>query len=224
MSVLALALKDLKVDYRSKQLWGVLILLSLVIVLAFRFAFPEGELTRTASADLVSSGLWISFSFSAILGMYTAFQKEKENDALTGLRLCPVDGGEIFFGKMLAVLVAVGTIDLLSVILFGVFFNFDYGGRLLEILALSLLGSLALASVGTLIGGLTVHVRGGEVLLPILMLPLVTFTIIMPGIAATRSLLSGGTTEALAQLGFIVGAFIVYTAIGYAAFDYILEE
>ncbi len=221
---LVLAGKDLRAELRSKEMVSAMFLFSLLMVLAFRFGF-EGSVDSGAVslADLASSALWICFSFAAIIGMHTTFAKEKDRETLDGLLLCPVDRSSIFLGKVLANLVLVFLVDLLSILFFALFFSYDYSGNALAVTAIAFIGTLSLVLVGTLVAAISVNARAREVLLPVLLIPLIAFSVIIPSVSATKKAISGDISGAAGEIQSILGFAVVFGAVGFFTFDYVLE-
>jgi len=221
---LFLAAKDLRIELRSREMLVVMFLFSLIIVLAFRFAFYDSDLgTVVPLEDLAPAALWICFSFAVIIGMHAAFERERDRETLDGLLLCPVDRSTIFVGKVLSNLVIVFVVNLLSIMFFSLFFSYDFGGNVIAVIAISFLGTVSLVLVGTLVAAISINARARAALLPILLLPLIAFTVIMPAVIATRDAILGGISDALQEIQFIAGFAILFAVIGYLTFDYILE-
>ncbi len=221
---LHLAAKDLKIELRSKEMLSAMFLFALLMVLAFRFAFDDSVASGSLPMeDLAASALWICFSFAAIVGMHTSFAKEKDRETLEGLLLCPVDRGAIFIGKTLSNLVLVFIVDVLSIVFFALFFSYDFNGNAGSVIALAFLGTLTLVLVGTLVAAISVNSRAREVLLPILLIPLIAFTVIIPSVAATRKAIAGGLSDSVGEIQSIAAFAVVFAAIGYLTIDYVLE-
>ena len=221
---LHLAAKDLKVELRSKEMLGAMFLFSLLMVLAFRFAFDDSVANGSLPMeDLASSALWICFSFAAIVGMHTSFAKEKDRETLEGLLLCPIDRSAIFMGKALANLVLVFVVDILSIGFFALFFSYDYDGNAIAVIGITFLGTLTLVLVGTLVAAISVNTRAREVLLPILLIPLIAFSVIIPCVSATKNAITGNLSESVGEIQSLVGFAVIFAAIGYLTIDYVLE-
>jgi len=219
-----IAAKDLKVELRSKEMMSAMFLFSLLIVLAFRFAFGNDvELDPEKMTDLAASALWICFSFAAIVGMYTSFAKEKDRETLEGLLLCPIDRSEIFVGKFLSNLAIVFFVDVVSIAFFALFFAFDYGGNAASVLLVTLIGTVGLVLVGTIVAAISVHGRAREALLPILLIPLIAFSVIVPCVSATRKAVNGDIAESVGELESIAGFAVIFGVIGYLSIEYVLE-
>lgn len=221
---LTLAAKDIKIELRSKEMVSAMFLFSLLIVLAIRFGFADSLSGEGFSiADLASSALWICFSFAAIIGMHTSFAKEKDRETLDGLLLCPIDRSSIFLGKVASNLVLVFIVDLLAILFFALFFAYDFGGNMAAVIVIALVGTLSLVLVGTIVGAISVNARAREVLLPILLIPLIAFTVIIPSVSATRKAISGDLSEAVGEIQSILGFAAIFGAVGYFTFDYVME-
>ena len=219
-----LAAKDLKVELRSKEMLSAMFLFSLLMVLAFRFAFEDSVASGIVSLDdLAPAALWICFSFAAILGMHTAFAKEKDRETLDGLLLCPVERSVLFVGKTMSSFVVVFIVDLLTILFFSLFFSYDYGGHALEILAIALIGTVTLVLIGTLVAAVSVNTRAREVLLPVLLIPLIAFSVIIPCVTATGNAIAGDLSESVRDIVSIAGFAVVFAVVGYLTFDYLLE-
>jgi len=223
-AALHLAAKDLKVELRSKEMISAMFLFSLLIVLAFRFAFGEDlDSDPEKMTDLAASALWICFSFAAIVGMHTSFAKEKDRETLEGLLLCPIDRSEIFLGKVLSNLAIVFIVDALSILFFALFFSYDYGGNVAAVILVALVGTMGLVLVGTLVAAISVNGRAREALLPILLIPLIAFSVIVPCVSATRNAMNGDLAESVGEIESIVGFAVIFGAIGYFSIEYVLE-
>ncbi len=221
---LAIASKDLRVELRSKEMLSAMFLFSLLMVLAFRFAFSNAVASGLTSVeDLAAAALWICFSFAAVLGMHASFAKEKDRETLEGLLLAPVDRSSVYLGNALSNLIIVFAVDLLSIAFFALFFSFDFGGHMLEVIAIALLGTVALVLVGTLVAAISVNARAREVLLPVLLVPLIAFSVIIPSVSATKNAISGNLLASSGEIQVIVAFALVFAAIGYFTIDYVLE-
>lgn len=223
-AALHLAAKDLRIELRSKEMISSMFLFAVLMIIAFRFAFADAVDSGAVSMpELATSALWICFSFAAIIGMYTSFAKEKDRETLEGLLLAPIDRSEIYLGKALSNLTIVFMVDLLSIAFFGLFFSFDFGGQSIAVIGLAFLGTVALVLVGTLVAGISVNTRGREVLLPVLLIPLIAFSVIVPSVSATRSAIAGDLSGSVPELGMIAAFAVIFASVGYLTFDYVLE-
>ncbi len=227
---LTIAKKDIKTEFRTREMIFSMVVFSLLIIMAFRFAF-EFYLEESAAASvseevlpLVSPILWVTFCFAGMLGLLTSFAKEKDRGTLDGLMLVPMDRSAIYFGKVLSNFFLILIVDIASVVFFSLFFAFDYNGNAIPVFSVILLGTFGFVVIGTLISSISVNARGREVLFAILLIPLILFTVLLPSITATSLALEGRIMDAQVELR-LLGAFAaVYIAMGYALFNFVLEE
>jgi len=220
----ALAAKDLKVEARSKEMVGVMLLFSLLIIMAFRFAFADSLSSGSINmAELASASLWICFSFAAITGIYATFEKERQSGTMEALMLCPVDRGTLFAGKAIANLILVLVVNSFSLAMFSLFFSYDFSGGTVEVFLVMLTGTSAIVLIGTLVAAIASATRSGAALFPIISIPLVIFAVILPAVSATRFAIIGDHSGLMAQLQPLLGFAVLFGAAGYFLIDYVLE-
>jgi heme exporter protein B len=221
---LALAAKDLRVELRSKEMLGVMLLFSLLIILAFRFAFASSVQAGTVDmAELSAASLWICFSFAAVTGIYATFDKERQSGTMEALLLCPVERGTLFAGKALTNLILVTLVNLASLGMFSVFFSYGYSGAAAEMALVMLAGTTAIVLIGTLVAAIASATRSGAALFPIVSIPLVIFAVMLPAVSASRLAILGDTSAMLGQLQPILGFALLFAVAGYFLIDYVLE-
>ncbi|UCF08307.1 MAG: heme exporter protein CcmB [Thermoplasmata archaeon] len=227
---ITIARKDIKTEFRTREMIFSMVVFSLLIIMAFRFAFEFylEDSTVTSGPEeilpLVSPILWVTFCFAGMLGLLTSFAKEKDRGSLDGLMLCPMDRSAIYFGKVLSNFFLILIVDITSVIFFWGFFSFDFQGNIASVMIVILLGTFCYVVIGTLISSISVNARGKEVLFAILLIPLILFTVLLPSITATSMALEGRIMDAMPELR-LLGAFaLIYVAMGYVLFNFVLEE
>lgn len=227
---LLIAQKDLKIELRTREMITPMLILSLLIILAFKFTFMYYEIEKEAlynplTIDIfISPILWVTFCSAGMTAIFSSFAKEKNRDTLKGLMLCPVDRAAIYFGKVISHFILILIMNITSVILFALFFSFDYNGYFVSFFAVLLLGTISFVTIGTLVSGFNVNVKAKKMLLPLFFVPLILFTAIIPSIVATSKALEGKIIEAIPEFR-IMGMFIViYIAIAYLLFEKVLHE
>ncbi len=222
--ILTIAWKDLKIELRTKHMLNTMIIFVLMIILSFKFALSaiEPEIDANIVAPAV---LWITFTFAGMYGLTASFGKEKDKETINGLLLCPVDRVAIYLGKVISNLILLIIIAITSFILFAVFFSYSYGGNIGYLILIMILGTSGFVIIGTLISAISVNTKSREVLLPIMLIPLVIFTIIMPSITATSNILNSGSfSNIFEQIRLLATFDIVYFIVGIILFEYIIEE
>ena len=219
--MLAILLKDLQIELRTKETLAALLLLGLLTLVVLSFAFDPSSPLRAAAAPGV---LWVALIFAGTLGMNRSLLREREHDCLHGLLLAPLDRGTIYLAKTAANFLFMVAAQIVLLPLFVFFFNLPLGSTIARLTPVLLLGVLGFAAVGTLFAAVSLRTRAREVMLPLLMLPLAA-PLVIAGIQASTQLLAGEGLDAVAHWLRLIGAFdVVFLVVGWLAFEYVVEE
>ena len=212
--------KDVLSERRSKESLNALVFFSLLLLFVFQFALgPERARVEAALPGL----LWLGFILSGLLAFGRTFLIERENDCWEGLVLTPGDKSAIYLGKLAGNVLVMVVVEVVLVALFAVFFAIDFTPFLLGLAAVLALGTLGLASVGTLFGAVTAQMRARELLFPVLLLPAVV-PVLLASVSATKTVLAGEPlAEAAAWLKLLAAADLVYLVVGVLTFEFVLE-
>lgn len=218
--VSAIVVKDIVIELRSKESLSSMMTFGLLVVVVFNFAFePTG-----AERELIAPGvLWIAFAFAGMIGLNRSLSMEIDNDCLQGLLLAPLDRGDLYLGKVASNFVFMMIADLLVLPVFVVFYNLSFDVRLVWIAAIAALGTLAFASIGTILSAISANTRMKEVMLPVLQIPL-TFPVIIAAVEASSMVLSDDRAGISIWFYLLAGFTIVYLTTSYLAFEYVVEE
>ena len=209
--VLIIAAKDLRAELRTKEAVNAALAFALVILLLFSFAFdPSAETTRDISGGL----LWIVFAFAGVLVLNRSFVRELPNDCLDALIAAPIPGAALFLGKVLANYVLVLAVELVSLPVFGVFYNVPWASQFWQLMLVVALGTWGLTVIGTIFSALTVNIRLREVMLPMLIYPIM-IPALMGAMQLTSDLVVGKPIGAdnVSWLKMLVGFDVIYTAV-----------
>lgn len=218
-AVRAIVWKDLAAEMRSRELLSAMGAFALLVILIFNFSL---ELDARTRVTVTSGVLWVTFVFAGTLGLNRSMAVEKENGCLDGLLLTPVDRTVIFFGKAIGNLIIMFVVELIILPVYSILYNTNLlnPGLILVIV----LGSIGYAAVGTLLASMAVHTRTRDILLPILLFPLV-FPILLPAVRASSFFLQAYEMEFIwPQLNMLISVDVIYIALAYALFDYVVEE
>ena len=162
--------KDVLSERRSKESLNALVFFALLLLFVFQFTLgPERARVEAALPGL----LWLGFILSGLLAFGRTFLVERENDCWEGLVLTPGDKSAIYVGKLAGNVLLMAVVEAVLLVLFAVFFGFDFTGVLPALALVFALGTLGLAAVGTLFGAITAQMRARELLFPVLLLPAV---------------------------------------------------
>jgi heme exporter protein B len=212
--------KDVLAERRSKESLNALLFFSLLLLFVFQFALgPERARVEAALPGL----LWLGFILSGLLAFGRTFLIERENDCWEGLVLTPGDKSAIYLGKLAGNVLVMIVVEVVLIALFAVFFAIDFTPFLPGLAAVLALGTLGLASVGTLFGAVTAQMRARELLFPVLLLPAVV-PVLLASVSATQTVLAGEPlADAAAWLKLLAAADLVYLVVGVLTFEFVLE-
>ena len=214
--------KDLRSELRTLQSLPAMALFAITSFVIFRFGLNRTSL----SGSLASGVLWATLLFAAVLGINRLFVAEREEGGFDAIRLAPIDRTVLFAAKAAALLVYLAVLELIAVPVFAAFF-LDSAAGLPALAGVLLLLDLGLAATGTLISSMAVNSRARDLLVPLVLLPLVVPLMIAAAGAASELLEAGGPQYPgkfgtwLAVLGLYD---LVFLLVGYAVFDFLLED
>ena len=164
----AMTRRDLRLAMRRRADIVSALFFFIIVVSLFPLGVgPEPELLR----KLAPGVLWVAALLSTMLSLPRLFADDHRDGTLEQLALAPQPLALIVLGKVLAHWLVSGLPLALLAPLLGLQFNLS--GDALWMLSLSLLiGTPALSGIGAIGAALTLGVRGGGVLLSLLVLPL----------------------------------------------------
>ncbi len=217
--VWAITLKDLRAEFRAKEIVLTMAAFSILAVIVFGLAFD----LRVPESAMVAPGVfWVTVLFGGVLGLNRAFGAEADRGSLAALLLAPMDRSAIYFGKLLAGFIFMLIVDALVLPVILVIFDVSLF-QPLNLLGI-FLGTLGYMAVGTLFAALTANTRARESMLPILLLP-VMVPVFVAGVGLSSALIDGRTMDAVARwLLMIAGYDLLFLTIAYLVFDMIWEE
>jgi heme exporter protein B len=215
----AIIRKDLAAEWRTRELFTAMLIFSMLVILIFNFAL---ELDARARATVTSGVLWVTFAFAGTLGLNRSMATEKDRGCLDGLLLAPVDRAAIYFGKAIGNLIFMLIVELIVLPIYSVLYNTNlfHPGLLLVVL----LGSIGYVAVGTLLSTMAVQTRTRDILLPILLFPLV-IPVLIAAVKASGGFLQGfAFSEVQNWINLLVVYDVIFIAIAFMIFDYVVEE
>jgi heme exporter protein B len=218
-AIAAVAWKDLAAEFRSRELFSAMLVFSLLVILIFNFAL---ELDIKTRQSVTAGVLWVTFAFAGTLGLSRSMTIEKDQGSLDGLLLAPVDRSAIYFGKVISNLAFMLIVEAIVLPIYSVLYNVNlFSPGLLLVL---LLGSVGYIVVGTLLAAMAVQSRTRDVLLPILLFPVV-IPVLIAAVKASGGFLTGDTFANIRPwLNLLIVYDVIFTAIAFMVFDYVVEE
>ena len=215
-----IAVKDLRNEWKSKQTIGMMIIFSSLVILIFSFAFDP---TNNTVKAIIPGLIWVITIFAGLLGLNRSFISEQENDCLTGLRVAPIDPSSIFLGKVLANLLFVIIVQLISIPILFLLFDYRFTGSMIWFLLIVLVATFGFIIVGTFLSALASNAKNSEMLLPVLLLPLLS-PLMIAAVQATKIVLEqDGIKDAISWLQLMAGYDLLFFAACFFLFDYLME-
>ncbi len=215
-AMFAIIRKDLRAEFRSKELVSSMTLFTLLSVLVFSFAL---ELDRTARQEVISGVLWVTLVFASILGLNRSLMNEREQGSMDAMMLAPINRTAVYAGKVVGNYAFTLVIGLILLPVMTVLYNLNLTQP--PLLLLLALGTFGLAAMGTLLAAMTVQTRSRETLLPLAMLP-TTLPIVLTVVRASSGILTGEL-----EIGWFVTLALIdllYLGLGLILFEYVVED
>jgi heme exporter protein B len=213
--------KDLRIELRTLQSVPAMALFAITTFVLFRFGLDRESLSGSLAAGVILA----TVLFAAILAINRLFVAEREEGGFDAIRLAPVDPAALYAAKAVALVVYLAVLEALALPAFGFLFLDSWAG-LLPLAGVLLLVDAGLAAVGVLVSAIGVNSRARDLIVPLLLLPLVVPVMIAAAAAAEPMLAAGGPSydEAGKWLGMLALYDAVFLAIGYAVYDFVLED
>jgi len=211
--------KDFRTEWRNRENLSAMLVFALLVILIFNFAL---EMDLQARASLSAGVLWTTFIFAGTIGLNRSLAVEKDRGCLDGLLLAPVDRSVIYFGKAIGNLVFMLIVEAIVLPIF----NFLYGFNVFQpgFLGVVILGSIGYAAVGTLLSTMVVQARTRDILLPILLFPL-TLPVIIAAVKASQGFFQNlPLVEFSVWVNILVAYDLIFIAVAFMVFDYVLED
>ncbi len=217
----AILAKDLRTELRTLRSLSAMALFAVTTFVIFRFGLDRTSL----SGSLAAGVLWATLLFAAILGINRLFVAEREEGGFDAIRLAPIDRTVLFASKTVALVVYLLVVEAIAVPVFALFFLRSVAA-LAPLCLVLVLANLGLAATGSLISSMAVNSRARDLLVPLVLLPLVV-PLMIAATGASKGLLEAGG-PAYDRFGTWLAVLalydLVFALIGYAVFDFLLED
>jgi heme exporter protein B len=218
----AILRKDLRLELRSGESTIALVALSLLILVVLVFALdPVGGVRDAATA---AGALWVAMIFAGVIGSTRALLSERDNGCIRALLVSPLDRGALYLAKLAAAFIFMAIAEAAAIVLMVLFFNLNFDSRLLRLLPIMGLGALGFSALSTLLAAISGRLRAGDLLLPLLAVPMFVPALIA-GVKASGAALTGAPFGASAQWLKILIAFdVIFLTSGYLLFEHVIGE
>lgn len=218
---LAIAAKDLRIEWRHKTALLTATLFAVLVLLVFVFARDPGSVALSVVAPSV---LWVTLALAALVALNRAFLLEREHAALDGLLLAPISRSALFWGKWLANLCFVLAVEAIAFPLWILFFNVTPTPALFAVAGVAVLASIGFTAVGTLFSAMAVRTRFAELLLPVLLLPFMIPPVFAASEVTIRLLALRPMSEVWGWLRLLTLYDVLFLAVATMLFPVVMEE
>jgi heme exporter protein B len=217
----AIVTKDLRTELRTMRSLPAMTLFAITTFVIFRFGLDR----TTLSGSLAAGVLWATLLFAAVLGINRLFVSERDEGGFEAIRLAPIDRTSLLAAKSAGLLAYLLALELIAVPVFALFF-LDSVAALGPLVAVLVLADIGLAATGALVSSMAVNSRARDLLVPLLLLPLVVPLMIAATGASQHLLDAGGPAYDRFGTWLAVLALydLVFLLVGYAVFDFLLED
>jgi len=200
-SSIQIAIKDLKVELRSKNTLNFMILFAFLTTAIFSISIPASFVPRIAPALL-----WLVFLFVGINGYARAFLREIDEKTLDGLKM-GAEAEAILFGKILYNLSIMLIIELILLPIFVALFDLKIHDPSLFLVSITL-GNVGFVIITSSLSVLVIRSKARELLLPVILFPLL-FPIVTSTISAISASIVAGAYDVKGSLLLI----LIYSAV-----------
>jgi heme exporter protein B len=216
----AILAKDLRTELRTLEAVPAMALFAATTFVLFRFGLDRRELEGSLAAGV----LLVTILFAAILAINRIFVAEREQGGFDAIRLAPVDSTALYAAKVCVLFVYLAVLEVVAVALFALLFGGTSG--LLVMAPVLALANLGLAAIGALVSSIAVNSRARDLIAPLLLLPLLVPLTIAAASVAQQLLAAGGPSyDEFAKWMAILALYdLVFIAVGWAVYDFVLED
>lgn len=218
--VLVVARKDLVLELRSRERLVLSGTFAVLVALVFSFSLDPTLRAR----DFAAAMIWVTVLFAGILGLGRSFAMEREQEALSGMLLAPVERGVLFLGKFLANLAVLLSVELVIFPVYALFFGLAFAGSLWGIALIVFLASVGFMLLGTLFAAVSAHTRLGEMMLPVLLIPLLLPVVIFAVSGTQRLMVGRPFEEVMGNLRMLLAFDLIYLFVCTVIFGSVVEE
>src|SRR5579864_35426 len=218
--MLATMVKDIRLEWRSKDALNSMLFFSLLVVVIFMFSFdPLAEESRHIVGGLV----WVGFLFASVTALNQTWARELRNQVLDAYRVSPAPANALFVAKALGNFIFVSVLEALMTPLFIVFYKLRVLGPAWQLIPVAILGTWAIVVNGTFFAAMSLRTRSREIMLPLLLFP-ITIPALLSMVEATTTILVGDpSTSAKFWIVLLATYDVVFTTGCLALFGTVLH-
>src|SRR5208282_3450821 len=198
--------KDLRLEWRSREAVNSMLFFALLVVVLFSLAFdPQGAFSR----DIAGGVLSVATMFASVSALNQAWAREIRHQVMDAQRMAPTPGAELFLAKVIANFLFVTVVQVILAPFFLVMYNLHIEGQA-SLLALVLpLGTWALVGNGVFFAALSISSRNRELLLSLILFP-IFIPALLAMVQSTTAIFTGDSDPTL-WIKMLLGYDIIFT-------------
>jgi heme exporter protein B len=217
--IATLVAKDLRIESRSRQTLGLVVVLGVLIVVVLALGLGPQQVRSPA---LASSVLWVAYLFGGVLCFEKTMASERDDGAMAALLMTPVDRGSIYLAKLISNLMLMAALALVVTPVAIVLLNFDMGGGLLAFAGVMALSFIGFAALGTMLAAATSSSRLHGGLLAIVVLP-ICLPLVISSTQLSMALFGEGQAPPASALGILIAFDAIYLVTSWLVFEWVVE-
>lgn len=228
---LQVAGKDLLLEFRSRERFISMLTFAVLVAVVFSFSLDPTVRVEVAPERYAPIGrsiggamLWVTILFAGMLGLGRSFSLEREQDALIGILLAPIDRGVLFVGKFIANLTMLVIAVVALFFVYGLFFQLPLGQAMGGLVLVTLLACVGFMALGTLFSAVAASTRLGDSLIPIVLLPLLIPVVVFAAGATQRLLEGRPLDDVLANVRMLAAFDLIFLIVCTLVFGSVVEE
>ena len=213
--------KDLRIEARSRQTIGLVIVLGVLIVTVLALGLGSRQAAGAPGATAV---LWVAYLFGGVLCFEKTMAVERHDGALAALMLAPIDRSVIYVSKLISNLVLMvalaAVVTPVGVLLFG----FDLTGAPWRFAGIMLASFVGFAAVGTLFAAAVSSSRLQGGLLALVIFPL-SLPLVIASTQMTLNIFQAGDAAGTVAsgVGILLAFDAMYLIVSWLVFELVLE-
>jgi heme exporter protein B len=213
--------KDLRVELRTLQSVPAMALFAITTFVLFRYGLDRTTLSGSLGAGVVLA----TVLFAAMLAINRLFVPERDEGGFDAIRLAPVDGTSLFAAKAAALVIYLLLLEAIALPVFALFFLDTWTG-LFPLVGILALADAGIAATGVVVSSIAANSRARDLIVPLIMLPLLVPVMIAAANGSERVLAAGGPSYGGIGKWLAVLALydVVFLLVGYAVYDFLLED
>ena len=214
-----LVAKDLRIEARGRQTVSLVVVLGILIVVVLGLGLGT---TNNIAGFNATAVLWVAYLFSGVLCFEKTMAVERNDAALAGLMLAPMDRGVIYLAKLASNLILMLAVALVVTPAGVLFFGFDLSAAPLAFAGVMALSIIGFAAVGTLFSAVvsSSRLQGG-------LLAMMIFPIALPLVVASTQMMIRTFRDGLAPgatgIGILVAFDAIFLVVSWLVFEWVLE-